>query len=93
MAAIIEKFGFDEPQAAAIVAYRIGQLAGLEIKKILEERDELRRKIEEYLEILGSEERVLSIVKDELSAVGDKFADPPPHGNCQRLGAKSILKI
>ena len=75
-AAIIEKFGFDEPQAAAIVAYRIGQLAGLEIKKILEERDELRRKIEEYLEILGSEERVLSIVKDELSAIGDKFADP-----------------
>ena len=75
-AAIIEKFGFDEPQAAAIVAYRIGQLAGLEIKKILEERDELRRKIDEYLEILGSEERVLSIVKDELSAIGDKFADP-----------------
>ena len=43
-AAIIEKFGFDEPQAAAIVAYRIGHLAGLEIKKILEERDELRPK-------------------------------------------------
>ena len=74
-AAIMEKFGFDDPQAAAIVAYRLGQLAGLEIKKILEERDELLRKIAEYTEILGSEERVLAIVKTELSAIGEKFAD------------------
>ena len=74
-AAIMEKFGFDDPQAAAIVAYRLGQLAGLEIKKILEERDELLRKIAEYTEILGSKERVLAIVKAELSAIGEKFAD------------------
>ena len=95
-AAIIEKFGFDEPQAAAIVAYRIGQLAGLEIKKILEERDELRRKIEEYLEILGSEERVLSIVKDELSAIGAPSATNSPTPDARKLStsrAKSILKI
>lgn len=74
-AAIMEKFDFDDVQAAAIVAYRIGQLAGLEIKKILEERDELLRKIKEYLEILGSEARILAIVKDELTAIGEKFAD------------------
>lgn len=74
-AAIIEKFGFDDLQAAAIVAYRIGQLAGLEIKKITEERDELLRKIAEYTEILSSEERVLAIVKTELTAIGEKFAD------------------
>ena len=74
-AAIMENFDFDDVQAAAIVAYRIGQLAGLEIKKILEERDELLRKIEEYLEILGSEARILAIVKDELTAIGQKFAD------------------
>ncbi len=73
-AAIMEKFGFDDPQAAAIVAYRLGQLAGLEIKKILEERDELQRKIADYLEILGSEARVLEIVKTELNAIGDKYA-------------------
>lgn len=74
-AAIIEKFGFDDMQAAAIVAYRLGQLAGLEIQKILDERDELLRKIGEYTEILGSEERVLEIVKTELTAIGEKFAD------------------
>lgn len=74
-AAIMEKFGFDDPQAAAIVAYRLGQLAGLEIKKILEERGELQKKIADYLDILGSEARVLEIVKIELNAIGDKFAD------------------
>lgn len=74
-AAIMENFGFDDPQAAAIVAYRLGQLAGLEIKKILEERGELQKKIADYLDILSSEARVLEIVKTELSAIGDKFAD------------------
>ncbi len=74
-AAIMERFGFDDPQAAAIVAYRLGQLAGLEIKKILEERDELQKKIADYLEILGSEARILEIVKTELNVIGEKFAD------------------
>ena len=73
--AIMEKFDFDEPQAAAIVAFRLGQLAGLEILKIIAERDELRAKIAEYLEILGSETRVKEILKDELQAIGKKFND------------------
>ncbi len=73
--AIMEKFDFDEPQAAAIVAFRLGQLAGLEILKIIAERDELRAKIAEYLEILGSETKVKEILKDELSAIGKKFND------------------
>ncbi len=73
--AIMEKFDFDDPQAAAIVAFRLGQLAGLEIQKIIAERDELRIKIKEYLEILGSEEKVKEILKDELSAIGKKYND------------------
>ena len=73
--AIMEKFDFDDPQASAIVAFRLGQLAGLEILKITAERDELRAKIKEYLEILGSEEKVKQILKDELSAIGKKFSD------------------
>ncbi len=73
--AIMEKFDFDEPQAAAIVAFRLGQLAGLEILKIIAERDELRAKIAEYLEILGSETKVKEILKDELSAIGKKYND------------------
>ena len=73
--AIMEKFDFDDPQATAIVAFRLGQLAGLEIQKIIAERDELRAKIKEYLEILGSEARVKEILKDELSVIGKKFGD------------------
>ena len=73
--AIMEKFDFDDPQATAIVAFRLGQLAGLEIQKIIAERDELRIKIAEYLEILGSEARVKEILKDELSVIGKKFGD------------------
>ncbi len=73
--AIMEKFDFDEPQAAAIVAFRLGQLAGLEILKIQNELDELKEKIADYLDILASEARVLDIVKTEAIAVRDKFAD------------------
>ena len=74
-AAIMEKFDFDDPQATAIVAFRLGQLAGLEIQKIIAERDELRTKIAEYLEILGSEAKVKEILKDELSVIGKKYGD------------------
>ncbi len=73
--AIMEKFDFDDPQASAIVAFRLGQLAGLEIQKIIAERDELRLKIAEYLEILGSETKVKEILKEELSVIGKKFGD------------------
>lgn len=74
-AAIMEKFEFDDPQATAIVNFQLGQLAGLEISKIINERDELLKKISEYLEILGSEEKVKEIVKTELTAIGQKFGD------------------
>ncbi len=73
--AIMDKFDFDDPQATAIVNFQLGQLAGLEINKIIAERDELKRKIEEYLEILGSEHKIKEIVKEELTAIGDKFGD------------------
>ncbi|MCH5191994.1 MAG: DNA gyrase subunit A [Oscillospiraceae bacterium] len=73
--AIMDKFDFDDPQATAIVNFQLGQLAGLEINKIINERDELLKKISEYLEILGSETRIKEIVKTELSAIGQKFGD------------------
>ena len=73
--AIMEKFDFDDVQAAAIVAFRLGQLAGLEILKITNELNELREKIKDYEDILGSHERVLNIVKDELTVISNKYAD------------------
>ncbi|MBQ5995623.1 MAG: DNA gyrase subunit A [Clostridia bacterium] len=73
--AIMEKFDFDDPQATAIVNFQLGQLAGLEINKIISERDELMRKINEYIEILGSETKIKEILKQELGVIGDKFGD------------------
>lgn len=73
--AIMEKFDFDDPQASAIVAFRLGQLAGLEILKIQNELNELKEKIKDLEDILASHERVLSIVKEELTKMRDKYAD------------------
>ena len=74
-AAIMEKFDFDEPQAAAIVAFRLGQLAGLEILKITNELNDLKEKIKDFQEILASHDRVLTIVRDELKVIRNKYSD------------------
>ncbi|MGN0524178.1 MAG: DNA gyrase subunit A [Eubacterium sp.] len=73
--AIMDKFGFDDPQASAIVAYRLGQLAGLEIEKILNELEDLRKTIKEFKEILASEEKMLDVIKTESRAVAEKYGD------------------
>ena len=73
--AIMEAFGIDDVQASAIVAFQLGQLAGLEIKKIMDELDQLHAKISDYLDILQSEARVLAIIKDEAQAMKRKYAD------------------
>lgn len=73
--AIMDKFGFDDPQATAIVNFQLGQLAGLEIEKIMNELDELDKKIADYKDILEHEERVFGIIKDESREIVEKFGD------------------
>lgn len=73
--AIMDRFGFDDPQASAIVAYRLGQLAGLEIEKILNELNELHERIKDFLDILANEIRIAEIIKAESRAIADKFGD------------------
>ncbi|MBR0451529.1 MAG: DNA gyrase subunit A [Oscillospiraceae bacterium] len=73
--AIMEKFGFDDPQASAIVAFRLGQLAGLEIRKIENELAELNEKIADYEDILVNEEHLTSIIKTELNEIRQRFGD------------------
>lgn len=72
---LMERFGLDEIQAQAIVQMRLGQLTGLERTKIEDELKALKEKIAYYLEILGSHELVLSIVKEEALAIKEKFGD------------------
>ena len=73
--ALMDKFGFDDRQASALVAYRLGQLAGLEIEKILNELEELHEKIKDFLDILANEIRIAEIIKAEARAIADKFGD------------------
>lgn len=73
--ALMDQYGFDDPQAAAIVAYRLGQLAGLEIKKILDELDQLHKLIAHLKEILASRELQFDIIKNELLSIKEKYGD------------------
>ena len=73
--AIMDKFGFDDPQASAIVAYRLGQLAGLEIEKIMNELEDLHAKIKEYTDILANEQRIFDIIKEESREIAQKYGD------------------
>ncbi len=72
---LMERFGFDDIQAQAIVNMRLGQLTGLEKEKLEEELAALREKIADYLGILASEDRQKEIVSDDLTEIARKFGD------------------
>ena len=74
-AAIMAKFGFDDPQADAICKFPLGRLAGLEILKIENELDELNKKIADWTAILADDAKVLAIVTEELLALKEKYGD------------------
>ncbi len=70
-----ERFGFSELQSAAIVAMRLGQLAGLERQKLQDEFDELSAFIARCKEILENHDVLMQVVKDELSEIKEKYGD------------------
>lgn len=73
--ALIEKFEFDDVQATAIVNFQLGQLAGLEIEKIMNELNEIHAKIADFQDILAHQERVYNIIKEESDEIIAKFGD------------------
>lgn len=72
---LMERFGFTEIQAQAILDMRLKTLSGLQREKIEEEYNELMKLIAYLKEILSSETLVYSIIKDELLEIRDKFGD------------------
>ena len=88
--ALMERFGLDEIQAQAIVQMRLGQLTNVERHKIEEEIEGLKAKIADFLEILASETRKLEIVKEELTAIRNKYADPRRTEICAISGEVDI---
>ena len=71
-----DQYIFTERQVNAILELRLYQLTALENDKISDEYKKLLELIEDYLDILANESRVLGIVKDELRAIKEKYATP-----------------
>ncbi len=72
-AGLMKKFKFSDLQANAILEMRLQKLAGLERKKVLDELKEVQALIEDLKGILGSEKRVRTIIKDELTEIKAKY--------------------
>lgn len=72
---LIQRFGFDEIQANAILELKLRRLTGLERDKIENELTDLIEQIKELKEILASEQKVLDIIKKELLEIKAKYAD------------------
>ncbi|AIC91275.1 DNA gyrase subunit A [Bifidobacterium coryneforme] len=72
---LMDLLDVDEVQADAILAMQLRRLAALERQKILDEHEELMRKIADYNDILAHPERQRSIVGEELDEIVDKYGD------------------
>ncbi len=72
---LMERFGLSEIQAQAILDMQLKRLQGLEKDKLLAEYRELEERIAYYNRVLGDMELVKGIVRDELTAIRDKYGD------------------
>lgn len=72
---LIELLDVDQIQADAILAMQLRRLAALERQKIIDEHEELLRKIADYNDILAKPERQRAIVGQELDEIADKYGD------------------
>ena len=72
---LMSEFGLSEAQAQAIVDMRLRALTGLEREKLEAELKELLAKIAEYKAILSDKKKLLTVIKTEISAIADKYAD------------------
>ena len=70
------RYALTERQVDAILELRLYQLTGLEIDKVEGEYRELLKRIEDLMDIIAKEARVLTIIKDELKVIKEKYATP-----------------
>ena len=75
MVGLMTTFNLTEVQAKAILDMRLGRLVGLEVDKLKEELQSLKRDIVEYKDILKSQTRKLDIIVDELEEIKNKYSD------------------
>jgi DNA gyrase subunit A len=70
-----ERFSLTEEQSQAILDMRLRRLSGLEIEKLVAEDKELKERIDYLSAILGSEEKLIALISDELREIKEKYAD------------------
>ena len=73
---LMTRFGLSEKQAQAILDMRLQRLVGLERQRLHDEYVELEKTIAHLREVLGSEELVRGIIREEILAIRAKYADP-----------------
>ena len=73
--ALMARFNLSLLQASAIVEMRLRQLTGLEQQKLHDEYEEIRKKIDYYNEILNNDALCMSVIKDELIEIKEKYGD------------------
>ena len=73
--ALMERFGLSDAQAQAIVEMTLGKLSGLERQKVEERLAKLRETVKTLEEILADPERVKQIIREEMTAIRDRFGD------------------
>ena len=71
-----DRYGFTEPQSAAIIALTLGQLTGLDREKLRNEYDDLMKFIDHCNLILGSVEEQFKVVKEETMDLKARYGDP-----------------
>ena len=72
---LVERFELSAIQATAILDLRLSQLTALEADAIKQEHADVTERIAELRAILGDESRVLGVIKEELSEIGERFGD------------------
>ena len=72
---LMEKFDFSERQAQAILDMRLRRLTGLERDKIQAEHDELMKTIEYLKSILDDDNKLIQVIKEELTEIREKYGD------------------
>jgi len=90
---LMTTFGFSEKQAQAILDMRLARLTGLERDRLQAEYDELQERIAYLRSILESESKLVSIIKDELTEIRDKYADPRRSEIVQAQGDIELIDL
>ncbi len=72
---MLDAFGLDDVQSEAILQMRLRRLTGLARQELVDEIADLHERIAYYEDLLAHEEKILAVIKDELRAISEKYAD------------------